>query len=175
MMSKTSYWDCRSHRICIVEKYNQAIITGQKTRQMNALSMQSGEYWYNIHHKKWQYSLNTGLLTLLNAATKAMQEEMIKMYQISKNVNLFPHYTTNLYWVLLATLARTKIQSIFQKWRLSDFKTIAIAECFYFFAIHPEVLITGFRIFVELCYIQFFPGWCTIHKQISSTRLGLKN
>ena len=48
LTSKTSYWDCRSHRICIVEKYNQAIITGQKTRQMNALSMQSGKYWLKV-------------------------------------------------------------------------------------------------------------------------------
>ena len=30
LTSKISYWDCRSHRICIVEKYNQAIIR-QKT------------------------------------------------------------------------------------------------------------------------------------------------
>ena len=56
LTSKTSYWDCRSHRICIVEKYNQAIITGQKTRQMNALSMQSGEYWLKVASigSKWR-------------------------------------------------------------------------------------------------------------------------
>ena len=59
LMCKTSCWDCQSHRICIVEKYNQAIITGQKTRQMNALSMQSGEYWLKVASigSKWRRSI----------------------------------------------------------------------------------------------------------------------
>ena len=41
------------------------------------------------------------MLTLLDAAAKVMQDEMIKKYQISKNINRFPYYTTNLYCKML--------------------------------------------------------------------------
>ena len=48
---------------------------------------------YPSHKAPWVIfvKVNTGLLTLLDVATKAMQEEMIENVSISKNINLFPY------------------------------------------------------------------------------------
>ena len=58
----------------------------------------------HTHISYSQYFHNAGLLTLLDAETKVMQDFN---EEIIKNVNLFPYYTTNLHWVIQKPLVGT--------------------------------------------------------------------
>ena len=69
---------------------------------------------YPSHKAPWVIfvKVNAGLLTLLDAATKVMQEEMIKNVSNIEKYQPLPYYTINLYCVIFVTIFYNSFQPL---------------------------------------------------------------